>query len=113
MTMFQYELFSSLHQPTTHTHTHPTHTPHTHRSINLDGNTVGIANVRAMCRGIRSVGLTEDRGRSVESTGAIAAHELGHIFNMEHDDSPSEWVVGVPVSYGPMLSGWGGGLIII
>ena len=62
-----------------------------------------------MCRGIRSVGLTEDRGRSVESTGAIAAHELGHIFNMEHDDSPSEWVVvGVPVSYGPMLSGWCG-----
>ncbi|XP_064381909.1 zinc metalloproteinase-disintegrin-like EoMP06 isoform X2 [Halichondria panicea] len=57
-------------------------------SINIDGNTVGIANVRGMCSRLRSVGLTEDRGRSVESTGAIAAHELGHIFNMDHDDSP-------------------------
>ena len=37
------------------------------------------------------MGITEDRGRSVESTGATAAHELGHIFNMHHDDSPSEW----------------------
>ena len=45
------------------------------------------------------MGLTEDRGRSVESTGAIAAHELGHIFNMNHDDSPSEWVEGGVFDY--------------
>ena len=57
--------------------------------VDLDGNTVGIANVGAMC-GRFSRGVTQDRGRSVANTGAIAAHEMGHIFNMRHDDPPSK-----------------------
>ena len=60
-----------------------------HRGIDLNGNTVGIAFVRAMCSERSSVGLTQDGGRPVSSTGITAAHELGHILNMNHDGS--EW----------------------
>ena len=37
-----------------------------------------------MCGG-SSVGVTQDGGRAVSSTGSTAAHELGHEFNMGHD----------------------------
>ena len=43
-----------------------------------------------MCRGRSAAGVTQDTGSSVAFVGAIAAHELGHIFNMEHDDG-REW----------------------
>ena len=33
-----------------------------------------------------SNGVTQDTRSSVASVGATAAHELGHIFDMEHDD---------------------------
>ena len=33
------------------------------------------------------MGVTQDTGHSEASVGAIAAHELGHMLNMEHDDS--------------------------
>ena len=65
----------------THTHTHT----HTHRGIDIDGGTIGIAFVGAMCS-TSSVGLTQDGGRSLTSVIITAAHELGHIFNMQHDD---------------------------
>ena len=39
-----------------------------------------------MCSDLNSIGLVQDTRRSVESTGGITAHELGHIFNMNHDD---------------------------
>lgn len=52
--------------------------------IDLDGSTIGIAFVGAMC-GFSSVGVTQDGGRSLPSVGSTAAHELGHIFNMGHD----------------------------
>ena len=62
-----------------------------HRGIDLDGGTVGIAFVRTMCSDTHSVGVTQDRGRAINSVGVTAAHELGHIFNMGHDGS--EWYI--------------------
>ena len=65
------------------------------RGIDLTSNTVGIAFVGTMCRtGTRSssTGLTQDGGNPLNSVTTTAAHELGHIFNMNHDDgmpSPS------------------------
>ena len=36
--------------------------------------------------GAHSSGITQDAGSSVEHAASIAAHEMGHIFNMEHDN---------------------------
>lgn len=54
--------------------------------IDIDGSVVGVAFVGTMCSGSSSVGFTEDGGRTRPQVFAIAAHELGHIFNMDHDD---------------------------
>ena len=54
--------------------------------IDLDGNIAGLAPVGAMCRGSISAGLVQDTGISVASVASTTAHELGHIFNMGHDD---------------------------
>lgn len=43
-----------------------------------------------MCDERSSVSLSQDDGGAVDSVGLIAAHELGHIFNMAHDNSPSK-----------------------
>ena len=60
---------------------------HTHtRGVDLEGNTVGRAFIGTMCRGQVSVGVSQDGGRPLDSVGSTAAHELGHIFSMEHDD---------------------------
>lgn len=56
------------------------------RGQDLSGNTVGIAYLNTMC-GSASVGLVQDGSRSTSSTGSTFAHELGHIFSMEHDTS--------------------------
>lgn len=63
--------------------------PSSHRGIDLDEDTVGIAFTRAMCSDSNSVGVTQDGGASLDVVGSTAAHELGHIFNMDHDSSPS------------------------
>ena len=47
---------------------------------------MGLANLGTMCNDHFSVGLSQDGRMSVEGVGSIAAHELGHLFNMEHDD---------------------------
>ena len=39
-----------------------------------------------MCTGRYSTGLVEDFSSSVSAVASVAAHELGHIFNMNHDD---------------------------
>ena len=65
-------------------------TVYIHRGLDLSGNTVGIAFTRAMCSETFSVGLTQDGGRTISSTGSTAAHELGHIFNMDDDEHTSE-----------------------
>ena len=46
---------------------------------------MGIAFINAIC-GRLGVGLTQDTRRSVNSVGVIMAHELGHLFAMNHDD---------------------------
>lgn len=57
------------------------------RGVDIAGNTVGYAYVGTMCTRSVAIGITQDGGGDLDSVGAIAAHELGHIFNMEHDDS--------------------------
>ena len=39
-----------------------------------------------MCNRRSSTGHTQDTGFSLSKVASIAAHELGHIFNMKHDD---------------------------
>ena len=56
------------------------------RGIDLDDPTVGLAFVGQMCNRESSTGLTQDGGGSLVSVVTVAAHELGHIFNMEHDN---------------------------
>ena len=63
--------------------------PSSHRGIDLDEDTVGIAFTRTMCSDSNSVGVTQDGGASLDVVSSTAAHELGHIFNMDHDSSPS------------------------
>eukprot|EP00731_Ephydatia_muelleri_P013616 Em0007g926a len=53
--------------------------------ISIDQPTVGIAYVSQMCSAYSSVGVIEDIGGAVTSVGAILAHELGHLFSMQHD----------------------------
>ena len=57
-----------------------------YRSIDFNGRILGVAPLGTMCRGRSAAGLTQDTGQSVAYVGSIAAHELRHIFNMEHDD---------------------------
>lgn len=54
--------------------------------IDLNGGTLGIAPLGTMCSGRRSSGLVQDTGSSVAFLASTAAHELGHILNMDHDD---------------------------
>ena len=57
-----------------------------HSGIKLNGGTLGIATIGMMCLGRYSSGLAQDTGSSVAFLASIAAHELGHILNMNHDD---------------------------
>lgn len=48
---------------------------------------VGKAFLRTICSAFGAVGVVRDGGRgSVTVVGNTAAHELGHLLNMEHDD---------------------------
>ena len=60
-----------------------------YRGIDINGGTVGIAFIGTMCSENLAVGVTQDFG-TIEATGATAAHEMGHIFNMEHDDNSKQ-----------------------
>lgn len=56
------------------------------RGIDINGNTVGLAFIGTMCNRLAAIGFTQDGGRSLADTISTAAHELGHIFNMNHDE---------------------------
>ena len=56
------------------------------RGLDLTQNTVGIAFLNTMC-GSASVGVVQDGPRSTSSSASTFAHELGHVFNLEHDTS--------------------------
>ncbi|KAF3688604.1 A disintegrin and metalloproteinase with thrombospondin motifs 20 [Channa argus] len=47
--------------------------------------TLGLAELGTMCDPYRSCSISEENGISASFT---IAHELGHVFNMPHDDSP-------------------------
>ena len=54
--------------------------------IDLDGETHGVSSLGTMCLGRYSSGLVQDTGSSVAFLASTAAHELGHILKMDHDD---------------------------
>ncbi|XP_056454312.1 A disintegrin and metalloproteinase with thrombospondin motifs 20 [Gadus chalcogrammus] len=47
--------------------------------------TLGLAELGTMCDPFRSCSISEENGLSASFT---IAHELGHVFNMPHDDNP-------------------------
>lgn len=56
------------------------------RGKDLVGRYISVSYVGTMCSDEDALGLIQDIGRSVQDLGAAAAHELGHILNMLHDD---------------------------
>jgi hypothetical protein len=71
----------------------------------LDGNTVGIAYINALCSSSFGVGLTESRGRGAVLESLISAHEIGHNFGAVHDGSgecaataPDQFIMGPQAS---------------
>lgn len=57
--------------------------------MKMDKGTVGAAYPQGMCHSELSVGVTQDGGRSLTATANTAAHELGHLLNMNHDGRSS------------------------
>uniref|UniRef100_A0A8C1ITK7 ADAM metallopeptidase with thrombospondin type 1 motif 20 n=2 Tax=Cyprinus carpio TaxID=7962 RepID=A0A8C1ITK7_CYPCA len=58
--------------------------------------TLGLAELGTMCDPYRSCSISEENGLSASFT---IAHELGHVFNMPHDDSPKCREVGIKHQY--------------
>ena len=56
------------------------------RGNDFTGSTIGIAYLNTMCGGA-SVGIVQDRHRAALATGSTFAHEIGHLFGMDHDNS--------------------------
>jgi len=54
--------------------------------IELDELTLGAAYVGGMCDKFHSVSFTQDGGNPLSVVTSTAAHEMGHNFNMRHDD---------------------------
>ena len=54
--------------------------------MDLIGGTIGIAFVGTMCNSNLATGVTQDGLRDFSNVVTTAAHELGHNFNMDHDD---------------------------
>ncbi|XP_043084392.1 A disintegrin and metalloproteinase with thrombospondin motifs 20 [Puntigrus tetrazona] len=58
--------------------------------------TLGLAELGTMCDPYRSCSISEENGLSSSFT---IAHELGHVFNMPHDDSPKCREAGIKHQY--------------
>ncbi|XP_042608722.1 A disintegrin and metalloproteinase with thrombospondin motifs 20-like [Cyprinus carpio] len=58
--------------------------------------TLGLAELGTMCDPYRSCSISEENGLSASFT---IAHELGHVFNMPHDDSPKCREAGIKHQY--------------
>uniref|UniRef100_A0A4W6FKZ2 ADAM metallopeptidase with thrombospondin type 1 motif 20 n=1 Tax=Lates calcarifer TaxID=8187 RepID=A0A4W6FKZ2_LATCA len=58
--------------------------------------TLGLAELGTMCDPYRSCSISEENGISASFT---IAHELGHVFNMPHDDNPKCREVGMKHQY--------------
>jgi hypothetical protein len=72
----------------------------------LDGSTIGIAYLGALCDDKNAVGLTESRNVWLDSL--VAAHELGHNFGADHDGDASGSCPNTPSSgflMAPVVSG--------
>jgi len=72
---------------------------------NIDGGTIGIAFINAICRN-SGVGLTEAGGRG--TFGALtAAHEFGHNFGAPHDNQTGSICASTPNGFlmNPSLNG--------
>uniref|UniRef100_A0A3B3QP08 ADAM metallopeptidase with thrombospondin type 1 motif 20 n=1 Tax=Paramormyrops kingsleyae TaxID=1676925 RepID=A0A3B3QP08_9TELE len=66
--------------------------------------TLGLAELGTMCDPYRSCSISEENGLSASFT---IAHELGHVFNMPHDDNPKCRDAGMKQQYhvmAPMLN---------
>lgn len=59
--------------------------------IDLNGSTIGYAQVGTMCRGSFSGALMQDTGTTIGRLAALAAHEMGHVLNMLHDEDGREY----------------------
>ncbi|KAL4005532.1 hypothetical protein ACER0C_005245 [Sarotherodon galilaeus] len=58
--------------------------------------TLGLAELGTMCDPYRSCSISEENGISASFT---IAHELGHVFNMPHDDNPKCREAGIKHQY--------------
>uniref|UniRef100_A0A673I6B9 A disintegrin and metalloproteinase with thrombospondin motifs 20-like n=1 Tax=Sinocyclocheilus rhinocerous TaxID=307959 RepID=A0A673I6B9_9TELE len=58
--------------------------------------TLGLAELGTMCDPFRSCSISEENGLSASFT---IAHELGHVFNMPHDNSPKCREAGIKHQY--------------
>lgn len=73
----------------------------------LDGDTVGIAYINALCQARNGVSLSESRSIGLTSSALIAAHEIGHNFGAPHDGETDSVCSGTPRTYimSPQLNG--------
>ena len=58
--------------------------------IDLDANIIGYAPIGTMCKGSSSGALMQDTGTTIGRLGSLAAHEIGHVLNMLHDEGGRE-----------------------
>lgn len=95
----------SLYRSTTPAHTALGLT-HLYTGKNLDTSTVGIAWRGALCSDFFGTGLSEGN-RSAFNDSLIAAHEIGHNFNAEHDGQSGSSCEATPQNFimAPSLNG--------
>lgn len=56
------------------------------RGIDIDGTTIGVGYVGTLCSRVYSTSVSQDGGAPLDAVIVTATHELGHNFNMDHDD---------------------------